>query len=113
MTVTNLDLFGYWELSITFSIIFITLVSVYLYVSSKPKRTATAHKETNAFQMGKNFVFVLVLISLLLFYIFSIQLARSSSGILPEVVFATGNIVAEAFLIIYLWTNRKEDSAQP
>jgi hypothetical protein len=107
------DIFGYWELSISFSIIFITLISIYLYVSSKPKRTATLHKATNVFGMGKNFVFVLVLISLLLFYIFSIQLAReSSSGILPEVVFAIGNIVAEAFLIIYLLMNRKEESTQ-
>lgn len=111
--MTNPDIFGYWELSISFSIIFITLVSIYLYVSSEPKRTATVHKATNALQMGKNFVFVLVLISLLLFYIFSIQLAReSSSGILPEVVFAAGNIAAEAFLIIYLLMNRKEESTQ-
>jgi hypothetical protein len=111
MIMANLDIFGYWELSISFSIIFITLVSIYLYVSSKPKRTATVHEATSALRMGKNFVFVLVLISLLLFYLFSIQLARqSSSGILPEVIFAIGNIVAEAFLIIYLLMNRKEDA---
>ena len=53
--------------------------------------------------IAKNFIFVWVLLGLLVFYIFSIQLGR---GTLSEGVFALGNIVVEALLVFYLLKNR-------
>jgi hypothetical protein len=105
------NLFIWWAMSISFSIIFITLISIYLYVGSRPKRKDDIPKKTSALKMGKDFVFVLVLVGLLVFYIFSIQLARTNiASLLSEAVFAAGNIVVEALLIIYLLVNRKSES---
>ena len=104
-------LFTWRTMSISFSIIFITLISIYLYVSSKPKRKDDISKKTSALKMGKDFVFVLVLVGLLVFYVFSIQLGRTNTtSLLSEAVFAVGNVVVEALLIIYLLMNRKSES---
>jgi hypothetical protein len=106
-------LFTWWTMSISFSIIFITLISIYLYVSSRPKRKDDIPKKTSALKLGKDFVFVLVLVSLLAFYIFSIQLARTNAtDLLSETVFAAGNVAVEALLIIYLLMNRKSEPTQ-
>jgi hypothetical protein len=40
---------------------------------------------------------------LLVFYIFSVQLG---TGLLSQIVFASGNIIVEAILIFYLLKNR-------
>jgi hypothetical protein len=102
------SLFTWWAMSISFSIIFITLISIYLYISSKPKRKDDTLEKTSALKMGKDFVFVLVLVGLLAFYIFSIQLARTNgSGLLSETVFAAGNVVVEVILIVYLLMNKE------
>lgn len=50
--------------------------------------------------VGKNFIFVWILLGLLFFYVFSIQIG--SAGI-----FATGNIVVEVILVLYLMRYRK------
>jgi len=50
--------------------------------------------------VGGNFIFVWILLGLLFFYIFSIKIG--SAGI-----FATGNIVVEAILVLYLMRYRK------
>jgi hypothetical protein len=47
----------------------------------------------------KNFMFVWVLLSLLVFYIVSIQIGSAA-------IFAAGNIVMEVILVIYLIRNR-------
>ena len=102
----NVDLFTWWALSISFSSIFLTLVSVYLFIDNKPRRNESTGKEANAFRIGKNFVFVWVLVGLLVFYIFSINLG---AGVLSEAVFTAGNIVVEALLVLYLLRNREKE----
>ena len=113
MTIPTLDLFAWWALSISFSSIFLTVISIYLYSSNKAKRmdSGERHKEeADTAKLVKNFAFVWVLVGLLVFYIFSIQLAlsHSTSGTLSEVVFAIGNVVVETFLILYLIQNREK-----
>ena len=102
----NVDLFTWWALSISFSSIFLTLVSVYLFIDNKPRRNESTGKEANAFRIGKNFVCVCVLVGLLVFYIFSINLG---AGVLSEAVFTAGNIVVEALLVLYLLRNREKE----
>lgn len=103
----NIDLFTWWALSISFSSIFLTFISIYLFIDSKSRRKEGIQKRASAFRMGKNFAFVWVLLGLLVFYIFSIQLG---AGVLSEAIFAVGNIVVEALLVLYLLRNRKEES---
>jgi hypothetical protein len=106
MNMPNVDLFTWWALSISFSSIFLTLVSVYLFIDSKPRRNESTGKKANAFRIGKNFVFVWVLLGLLVFYIFSVNLG---AGVLSEAVFTAGNIVVEALLVLYLLRNREKE----
>ncbi len=103
MIMSDIDLFTWWTLSISFSSIFLTLVSIYLYAGSKPKRKDDVQKKAGIFRVARDFVFVWVLLGLLIFYIFSIQLG---GGALSEAVFAFGNIVVEALLVLYLIRNR-------
>ena len=90
------DLFSWWIYSISFSIAFLVVVSIYLYTNrckEEEKTTAVTH--------AKNFAFVWVLVSLLFFYIFSIKIASA-------LVFAAGNIVVEVILIGYLTKEREK-----
>ena len=105
----EIDLFTWWALSISFSSIFLTLISIYLYAGSKPKRKDDAQKKVGTFRVARDFVFVWVLLGLLIFYIFSIQLG---GGALSEAVFAIGNIIVEALLVLYLIRNRTGRSEQ-
>ena len=95
-------MFGWWAVSISGGSIFLTLVSIYLYVGSKAKR-----KETNRITVKRrlglvgSFAFVWVLIGLLVFYIASIKIGSA-------IVFAAGNIFVELLLIAYLMKNRKK-----
>lgn len=103
----GIDLFAWWALCISFSSIFLTFVSIYLFIDSKSRRMEGAQKKTSIFRTGKSFVFVFVLLGLLVFYIFSIQLG---SGALSESVFIVGNIIVEALLLLYLLKNRETKS---
>jgi hypothetical protein len=103
----NIDLFTWWALSISFSSIFLTFISIYLFIDSKSRRKGDVRKKAGAFRIAKNFAFVWVLLGLLVFYIFSIQLG---AGLLSEAIFAVGNIVVEALLVLYLLRQRKEES---
>jgi heme/copper-type cytochrome/quinol oxidase subunit 2 len=105
--VLTIDLFTWWAISISWSIAFLIVAGLYLYTSSRAK-----HKEdtrvgnqlkAEVVSVSKNFIFVWILLGLLVFYIFSVQLG---TGTLPELVFALGNIVVEALLVSYLFRNR-------
>jgi uncharacterized membrane protein len=85
-----LELFNWWVYSISFSIVFLILVSIYLYANRCAEK-----KKTNAITHAKNFIFVWVLLGLLFFYIFSIKIGSA-------LIFAAGNIVVEAILLAYL-----------
>ena len=103
----TIDLFTWWALSISFSSIFLTVVSIYLFVDTKSRRREGTQKKVNAFGIIKSFVFVWVLLGLLVFYIFSINLG---AGALSEAVFTGGNIAVEALLVLYLVRNREKKS---
>ncbi|MGD0451516.1 MAG: hypothetical protein ABSA79_10755 [Candidatus Bathyarchaeia archaeon] len=97
MKVLYSDLFSWWIYSISFSIAFLVVISIYLYANRCKKE-----KKTTALTHSKNFAFVWVLVSLLFFYIFSIKITSA-------LVFAAGNIVVEVILITYLLKNGKKE----
>jgi hypothetical protein len=120
--VLTIDLFTWWAISISWSIAFLIVAGFYLYASSGAKhkedrriedreRSIEAPRErvrriqlkAKVVSVSKNFIFVWILLGLLVFYIFSVQLG---TGTLPELVFALGNIVVEALLVFYLFRNR-------
>jgi len=108
----DIGLFAWWALSISCSIIFLTLISIYLYIDSKSRRRETVQKtvkKRDSARLVKSFAFVWVLLGLLVFYIFSIQLGAS---VQTEVVFAVGNIVVEVLLVLYLLRNREQKFEQ-
>jgi multidrug efflux pump subunit AcrB len=128
--LTIADLFVWWAISISWSIVFLIAASFYLYVSSRARRKEDATEETKrkmndehsvrergyktqlkatARSIAKNFIFVWILLGLLVFYIFSVKLG---TGTLPEAVFAVGNIVVEALLVFYLFRNRDKMPAE-
>ena len=84
-----------WALSISWSAVFLIAVSVYLYARRKhriPEKAAT-HIKLN------DFVFVIVLASLLGLYIASIDEASSF-------MFAAGNLIVEVILVVYTVKNK-------
>jgi len=107
MSLMDVDLFTWWALSISFSSIFLAVVSIYLFVDTKSRRKEGIRKKENVFGIARNFVFVWVLLGLLVFYIFSINLG---AGALSEAVFTGGNIVVEVLLVLYLLRNREKKS---
>jgi hypothetical protein len=115
-----MDLFVWWTISISWSIAFLIVAGIYLYVSSRAKcKNETREKsrqkmeepplKARAGRTIKDFVFVWVLLGLLVFYIFSVQLG---TGALSETVFAGGNIVVEALLVFYLIRNKDKPSPE-
>ncbi len=92
------ELFDWWVTTISWSTIFLVCVSAYLYVRSGTKLRTGGNGKT---KLLRDFVFVWVLLSLLLLYIISIN--RGSA-----ILFAIGNIVVEAMLIIYLLKNKSK-----
>jgi uncharacterized membrane protein YjfL (UPF0719 family) len=93
----EIDLFGWWMISISSSIVFLTLVSIYIYETRNGKCETKGKSRFR--NVAVNFAFVWVLIGLLLFYIVSVKLGSS-------LLFATGNIVVEALLIVYAIRNK-------
>lgn len=77
-----------------------TLVSIYLYADSKARREKRSRKKARS-GILKDFVFVWVLLGLLVFYIISINIESAA-------IFAAGNILVEALLVIYLIKNKPE-----
>lgn len=122
--MSNIGLFAWWTISISWSIAFLIVVSIYLYTNSRARRKEDTREESNremndehsvkarghktqwkatAVRVGKDFTFVWILLGLLVFYIFSVHLG---TGALSEAVFAVGNIIVEALLLFYLFRNR-------
>jgi hypothetical protein len=96
-TKMELDLFGWWMISISSSIVFLTLVSIYIYGTRNGK--CETERKSRFRNVAENFAFVWVLIGLLLFYIVSVKMGSS-------LLFAAGNIVVEALLIVYAIKNK-------
>jgi len=90
------DLLFVWGISISWCAIFLIAVSIFLYVRRKhrsPDKASSSQVRLN------DFVFVIVLTALLGLYILSID--RTSS-----LIFAAGNIVVEAVLLLYTVKNK-------
>jgi hypothetical protein len=104
--VLGLDLFQWWAACISGGSVFLTLVSIYLYVNSRARRKSSGQPKASVLKVGGDFIFVWVLLGLLVFYIVSINIGSA-------VVFAAGNIFVEAILIIYLLKNKKGKSDEP
>ena len=101
----NLDPFIWWIITISWSIAFLILVSIYLYGNSRTKRKESVRTTADRVRLIKDFVFVWVLIGLLVFYTISVNIGSSA-------IFAAGNIIVEAILIVYLIKNRRKKSEQ-
>ncbi len=99
----ELDLFGWWMISISSSIVFLTLISIYIYVTRNGK--CETEKKGRFRNVVSNFAFVWVLIGLLLFYIVSVNFGSS-------LLFAVGNMVVEALLVGYTLKNRTEKTSE-
>jgi cobalamin synthase len=101
--MTSIDLFTWWAICISGGSVFLAFVSIYLYTSSRAKRREGKQASKKATNLMKNFIFVWVLLSLLVFYIISINIGSL-------VIFAAGNILVEVLLVLYLIRNRTEKS---
>jgi Ca2+/Na+ antiporter len=91
-------LFGWWISSITFNIVFVILASIYLY--RRRNREPGVQTSGGIKQWVKDFTFVWILLSLLVLYVVSI-------GEGSYLLFATGNIVVELVLIVYVLKSGK------
>jgi len=91
------DLLGWWSISISWSAVFLIGVSLYLYWDRR-KRFTEGTQVLGRVKL-KDFVFVWILAGLLGLYIVSIY--RTSS-----LVFAAGNLIVEAILIVYTIRNK-------
>jgi hypothetical protein len=118
-----IGLFTWWTISISWNIVFLVVVGLYLYLSSKERRRggklgeneqgagkpleagAKIPMRTMAGSIAKDFIFVWFLLGLLAFYIFSVRLG---TGALSQTVFALGNIVVEILLVAYLIKNKEK-----
>lgn len=101
--MADVDLFAWWAIIISAGTIFHTLVSIYLYAGTRARREKGKRATKNIMDLIGNFVFVWVLLGLLVFYIVTIQIGS-------DIVFAAGNILVEAILIVYLVKNKLRES---
>jgi hypothetical protein len=104
--MTEADLFLWWAASITAGSVFLTLVSIYLYIGSRTKRKGNGSEKKRHSSIVTDFIFVWVLMGLLVFYIVSISIGSAA-------IFAAGNIIVEILLLIYLVRNKKKESKTP
>jgi len=95
------DLFGWWIATIAWSIAFPIAVSLYLYRRRPRKRPANPERR---FGLLRDFTFVWFLAGLLVFYVVTV-----SQG--SALLFAVGNIVVEALLLLYVLRSGKEAGA--
>ena len=92
------EFFEWWVISISSSIVFMTVVAVFLYVNSRERRR-NASQVTGRKRLRSNFIFVWVLLGLLVLYVVSINMGSYN-------LFALGNVVVELVLMAYLVKNR-------
>jgi uncharacterized membrane protein len=95
-------LFNWYAITISWSIVFLTIASIYIYLDSR-RTGKTRCAKMNPANLTRDFVFVWVLLGLLILYIVSIN--RSSS-----ILFAAGNIVTEVVLLAYAVKNRTRET---
>ena len=94
------DLFIWWAGTISFGIIFLSIVSFVLYFLAKKEGRVAPKMPTSVLFNVKNFAFVWVLLTLLVLYIISIDGQNYT-------MFAIGNVVIETLIFGYLIFTRK------
>jgi hypothetical protein len=102
--MAEVDLFLWWAASISGGSVFLTLVSIYLYIDSRSKRKDKGSMMKRPSKILTDFVFVWVLLGLLVFYIVSINVGSAA-------IFAVGNIIVEILLLVYLVKNKQAESS--
>src|SRR5271157_5865602 len=65
-------LFWWWAVCISFCILFITLIAVYVYAANRVKRKEDAPASHRVSKIARNFMFVWILLGLLMFYYVSV-----------------------------------------
>ena len=98
-------LFFGWTIVIAGGTLFLTGVSVYLYLNTLRKMKNSNGVKTNLAKIWKDFVFVWILLVLLVLYIVSI--GRTSA-----ILFAVGNMIVETILLIYVQKNKTSKTQQ-
>ena len=104
MKMAEIDLFLWWAASISGGSVFLTAVSIYLYISSRAKQKDEGSMTKKPSRILTDFVFVWVLLGLLVFYIVSINIGSAA-------IFAVGNIIVEILLLVYLFKNKQTESS--
>jgi hypothetical protein len=99
-------LFIWWTIVIFAGTIFLTGISVYIYLNNLKRMRHTGGAKKSIVTIWKDFVFVWILLSLLVLYVVSI-------GHISTFLFAVGNIVVEAVLLIYVLKNKTRKSDAP
>lgn len=99
-----IDLFTWWIISISWSIIFLVLIGIYLYSGSKTRRIETG-KDTpsNPLRVAGHFMILWILLGLLAFYVIAVDLGSA-------LFFALGNIAVEIIILVHITRNRSRDS---
>jgi uncharacterized membrane protein len=93
------ELFNWWVISISFSVTFMTIIAVYLYVNSRTKRRQINRATGEKSRLIGNFVFVWILLILLALYIATIALGSYE-------LYVLGNIIVDLVLIAYSAMNK-------
>jgi Flp pilus assembly protein TadB len=101
--MASIDLFQWWAATISAGSVFLSLVGAYLYLESGKRRKKDERKKRGARHLLTDFIFVWVLLGLLIFYIVSIDIGS-------DIIFAAGNVLVEAALVIYLLKNKTKES---
>ena len=99
------DLFNWWVVSISFSVSFMTIIAVYLYVSSRTRRRQITKATGERTRLVSNFTFVWILLTLLVLYILTIYIGS-------YVLYVLGNIVVDIMLIAYAARSKLTETEQ-
>jgi hypothetical protein len=94
------NLLIWWSGTITAGILFLVLVSIVLYYTSRKNREYENNLIGRVIAVVKDFAFVWVLMTLLSLYIISIDGNN-------YILFAVGNIVVELSIFLYLLKRKK------
>jgi hypothetical protein len=101
--MTDITLFDWYVITISWSIVFLIVASIFLFAK---RRVAADSKQAHPSisLIIRDFTFVWVLLSLLVFYIVTV-IVRS------DIFFAVGNLIFELLLLLYVYRNRPKKTS--
>jgi Na+/H+ antiporter NhaD/arsenite permease-like protein len=95
------QVFNFWVISISWSIVFLIIIAIYLYKSTRVKSEKSAPRKRSHVDLAKDQAIIWFLLGLLAFYIISVEVGS-------DTLFAVGNIAVEVMLVVYVWKNQKK-----